>query len=46
VNTASDLLHAPLRPATLSPQRSRLSTDAVDAPDRFAYWLDMICALG
>ncbi len=45
MNTAVDSLRAPLRPAMLSPQRSRLSTDTVEAPDRLDYWLDMICAI-
>jgi AraC-like DNA-binding protein len=37
--------NSPLRPAALSPQRQRLSTDEIANPDRFAYWLDMICAM-
>lgn len=34
-----------LRPEALSPQRKRLSTDEVAVGERFAYWLDMICAM-
>lgn len=38
-------LNPSLRPAALSPQRRLLSTDEIANPDRFAYWLDMICAM-
>jgi len=34
-----------LRSAPLSAYRHRLSTDEIDDRDRFAYWLDMICAM-
>ncbi len=34
-----------LRPESLSPARNRLSTEGVNRDERFAYWLDMICAL-
>ncbi len=37
--------HASVPSAAISPQRDRLSTSAVDCGDRFAYWLDMICAI-
>lgn len=35
----------PLRPESMSAARNRLSTASVSHDDRFAYWLDMICAL-
>ncbi|HUG26068.1 helix-turn-helix domain-containing protein [Piscinibacter sp.] len=37
--------HALLKSEALSPQRKRLSTAAVGSEDRFAFWLDMICAM-
>ena len=41
----SSMLPASLLASDLSPVRRRLSTDAVAPPQRFEYWLDMICAM-
>lgn len=38
-------LNPTLRPAALSAHRYRFSTDEIADRDRFAYWLDMICAM-
>ncbi|MFG6432995.1 helix-turn-helix domain-containing protein [Roseateles sp. LYH14W] len=37
--------HASLKSETISPHRKRLSTATVGSDDRFAYWLDMVCAI-
>lgn len=39
------VMNPSLRPDVLSPQRHRLSTEGLARGDRFAYWLDMICAM-
>ena len=39
------VLSPTLRPVALSACRHRYSTDEVAGRDRFAYWLDMICAM-